>query len=192
MILKEFLNPNSTAIDHNQYVVGDKVYQSNYVQGLRILDISDIENPKEVGFFDTVPFGDNGTRFDGSWSNYPFFKSGTIVVNSGKEGCSSQVLRRETDRSRNHKRSGRNDHDQTRARSAGLLALAAPAAARSMRSDDPAPAMAGFGTRWRSRATRSWWPSPTTSAHRGPSTCTASGDGLDRGRSADRRERGAR
>jgi len=86
VVLKEFLNPNSTAIDHNQYVVGDKVYQSNYVQGLRILDISDVENPKEVGFFDTVPFGDNGTRFDGSWSNYPFFKSGTIVVNSGKEG----------------------------------------------------------------------------------------------------------
>lgn len=86
VVLKEFLNPNSTAVDHNQYVVGDKVYQSNYVQGLRILDISDIENPEEVGFFDTVPFGDNGTRFDGSWSNYPFFKSGTIVVNSGKEG----------------------------------------------------------------------------------------------------------
>ena len=85
VLLKEFLNPNSTAIDHNQYVVGDKVYQSNYVQGLRILDISDVENPEEVGFFDTVPFGDNGTRFDGSWSNYPFFKSGTIVVNSGKE-----------------------------------------------------------------------------------------------------------
>ena len=57
VILKEFLNPNGTAIDHNQYVVGDKVYQSNYVQGLRILDISDIENPKEVGFFDTVPSG---------------------------------------------------------------------------------------------------------------------------------------
>jgi choice-of-anchor B domain-containing protein len=86
VLLKEFLNPNSTAIDHNQYVKGDKVYQSNYVQGLRILDISDIENPEEVGFFDTVPFGDNDTRFDGSWSNYPFFRSGTIVVNSGKEG----------------------------------------------------------------------------------------------------------
>ena len=86
ILVEEFLNPNSTAVDHNQYVVGDKVYQSNYVQGLRIIDISDIENPREVGFFDTVPFGDNGARFDGSWSNYPFFESGTIVVNSGKEG----------------------------------------------------------------------------------------------------------
>jgi choice-of-anchor B domain-containing protein len=86
VVIKEFLNPNSTAVDHNQYVKGDKVYQSNYVQGLRILDISDIENPEEVGFFDTVPFGDNSPRFDGSWSNYPYFESGTIVVTSGKEG----------------------------------------------------------------------------------------------------------
>ncbi|CAN5892896.1 choice-of-anchor B family protein [soil metagenome] len=86
IVLKEFLNPNSTAVDHNLYVKGDKVYQSNYVQGLRILDISDIENPEEVGFFDTVPTGDNSPRFDGSWSNYPYFESGTIIVTSGKEG----------------------------------------------------------------------------------------------------------
>jgi choice-of-anchor B domain-containing protein len=86
VVLEEFLNPNSTAVDHNLYIKGDKVYQSNYVQGLRILDISDIENPEEVGFFDTVPFGDNSPRFDGSWSNYPYFESGTIIVTSGKEG----------------------------------------------------------------------------------------------------------
>ena len=86
VVLEEFLNPNSTAVDHNLYIKGDKVYQSNYVQGLRILDISDIENPEEVGFFDTVPHGDNSPRFDGSWSNYPYFESGTIIVTSGKEG----------------------------------------------------------------------------------------------------------
>ena len=61
-------------------------YQSNYVSGLRVLDISDPENPVEVGFFDTVPFGDNGPGFGGSWSNYPFFESGTIVVTSSREG----------------------------------------------------------------------------------------------------------
>ncbi|HJR53209.1 MAG TPA: choice-of-anchor B family protein [Gemmatimonadota bacterium] len=86
VLLEEFLNPNGTAVDHNQYIKGDKVFQSNYVQGLRILDISDIENPEEVGFFDTVPTGDNSPRFDGSWSNYPYFASGTIIVTSGKEG----------------------------------------------------------------------------------------------------------
>ena len=72
-------------IDHNLYIVGDLMYQSNYVSGLRVLDISDPENPEEVGFLDTVPW-DESVVFDGSWSNYPFFESGTIVVTSGKEG----------------------------------------------------------------------------------------------------------
>ncbi|CAN5123375.1 choice-of-anchor B family protein [soil metagenome] len=86
ILIHEYFNPNTTAIDHNLYIKGDKVYQSNYVSGLRILDISDIENPVEVGFFDTVPYGSNGPRFDGSWSNYPYFESGVIVVTSGDEG----------------------------------------------------------------------------------------------------------
>ena len=56
------------------------------MSGLRVLDISDRENPVQVGYFDTVPWGDDEPGFDGSWSNYPFFASGTIVVTSGKEG----------------------------------------------------------------------------------------------------------
>ncbi|MDX1661672.1 MAG: choice-of-anchor B family protein, partial [Gemmatimonadota bacterium] len=71
VLIKEYMNPEGTAIDHNLYVKGDKVFQSNYVQGLRVLDISDIENPREVGHFDTVPYGSDGPRFAGSWSNYP-------------------------------------------------------------------------------------------------------------------------
>ena len=74
------------ASDHNLYVKGDFVYQSNYQAGLRILDIRDRENPREVGFFDTVPVGENTPGFGGSWSNYPYFPSGTIAVTSGSEG----------------------------------------------------------------------------------------------------------
>jgi hypothetical protein len=67
-------------------VVGDLVYESNYSSGLRILDISDRLHPKEVGFFDTRPVGGDTPDFSGSWSNYPFFKSGTVVVTSIGEG----------------------------------------------------------------------------------------------------------
>ena len=74
------------ASDHNLYVQGDFMYQSNYVAGLQILDISDPENPRQVGSFDTVPQGDNEAGFGGSWSNYPYFESGTIVVTSSREG----------------------------------------------------------------------------------------------------------
>jgi len=77
---------DNAASDHNLYIQGDLMYQSNYVSGLRILDISDRENPEEIGFFDTVPWTPDAPGFDGSWSNYPFFSSGIIIVNSGKEG----------------------------------------------------------------------------------------------------------
>lgn len=84
-LVKEFML-DSAASDHNLYIRGNLMYQSNYNAGLRILDITDIENPVEVGHFDTTPFGENGAGFDGSWSNYPYFKSGIIAVSSIGQG----------------------------------------------------------------------------------------------------------
>ena len=72
--------------DHNMFTLGDLLYQSNNRAGLRVLDISDPENPVEVGYFDTVPHGDNGAGTGGSWSNYPYFGSGNIIVSSRFEG----------------------------------------------------------------------------------------------------------
>ncbi len=85
VLLTEFLG-STAASDHNLYVRGRYMYQSNYVAGLRIIDIADPANPVEVGHFDTVPLGENIAGFAGSWSNYPFFASGIIVVTSMKEG----------------------------------------------------------------------------------------------------------
>ncbi len=76
----------SKAIDHNLYVKGDRMYQANYTSGLRILDISDPRNPKEVGFMDTHPGDDGKPSFAGAWSVYPYFKSGAIVITSIGEG----------------------------------------------------------------------------------------------------------
>lgn len=81
----EYVSPNK-AIDHNLFVVGDKVYESNYLSGLRVLDISDRLHPKAAGFFDTVPEGPDVAEFGGSWGNYPFFGSGLVAVTSMKEG----------------------------------------------------------------------------------------------------------
>ncbi len=71
--------------DHNLYIRGDLMYQSNYQSGLRILNIRDPLVPFEVAYFDTVP-DDESVRMDGSWSNYPYFESGTIAVTSRQEG----------------------------------------------------------------------------------------------------------
>lgn len=67
--------------DHNLYIVGDLMYQSNYGAGLRILDISDPVDPVEIAYFDTTPY-EGGA----SWSNYPYFESGIVVVTSTGDG----------------------------------------------------------------------------------------------------------
>jgi len=74
------------AIDHNLYVDGNTMYQSNYTSGLRVLDVSDPANPVKVGHFDTVPYGGDQAEFNGSWSNFPYFESGIVVVTSQREG----------------------------------------------------------------------------------------------------------
>jgi len=74
------------ATDHNLYVKGDRMYQANYQAGMRVIDISDPENPVEVGFFDTTPYNGNPPGFNGAWTAYPYFESGTVVVSSIHEG----------------------------------------------------------------------------------------------------------
>ncbi len=82
----EYLGP-TTASDHNVFVKGDKVYASAYRGGMRVIDISDIDNNvmTEVGFFDTWPADDNASASvgdPGAWGVYPFFESGNIVVSN--------------------------------------------------------------------------------------------------------------
>lgn len=85
VLLKEYMGV-STSTDHNLYVRGNYMYQANYVSGLRIIDVRDPANPREVGFFDTAPLGEDAPGFGGAFSTYPFFESGTIVVTSMREG----------------------------------------------------------------------------------------------------------
>ena len=79
-----YLNPSTTTYDHNLYIREGYAFQANYNNGLRILDLADIATAKleEVAFFDTFPGSPDGVQdpFDGAWSVYPFFESGTLVV----------------------------------------------------------------------------------------------------------------
>lgn len=76
---------NLQTIDHNNYVVDNLLYQSNYSTGLRVINIQKIQSPTEVAYFDTYISGDI-VDFVGSWSNYPYLKSGTLLVSSIEEG----------------------------------------------------------------------------------------------------------
>ena len=72
--------------DHNLYVSGTKMYMSNNRAGLRVIDVSDPENPVEIGYFDTTPWSEDAAGFDGTWSVYPYFESGVILLSSRREG----------------------------------------------------------------------------------------------------------
>ncbi len=95
LLVKEVFLDNG-ASDHNLYVKGNFIYESNYNAGLRILDITDPANPVEAGHFDTAPNAPNTYGFAGSWGNYPFFESGIIAISSKAEGL-FLVRKREVD-----------------------------------------------------------------------------------------------
>lgn len=89
------------AIDHNQYVVDGLSYMSNYGSGLRVVNVTSVAQDstgagfKEVGFFDVHPEDDavgGEVKFTGSWSVYPYFQSGHLLVNSIERGIFSVKL----------------------------------------------------------------------------------------------------
>jgi choice-of-anchor B domain-containing protein len=77
------------AIDHNLYIDGQYVFESNYTAGLRILEYDKktlaAGKLREVAYFDVFPASDLA-EFLGTWSNYPYFDSGTVVVNAIDSG----------------------------------------------------------------------------------------------------------
>lgn len=89
VVAHEYIGPVMSS-DHNLFVVGNRVYESNYGSGLRVLDISERTRPREIAYFDSAPFNDDGPGHSaaqsGAWSNYPFFGSGVVVFTSVREG----------------------------------------------------------------------------------------------------------
>jgi len=78
----EYSGPTG-ATDHNGYVKGDEFYLANYKAGIRVIDISDIENGNmtETGYFD-VYTPNNSSGYDGAWNIYPYFDSGNLMITS--------------------------------------------------------------------------------------------------------------
>lgn len=76
---------NETAVGHNLYTVGNLLFEANYTSGLRIFDVTNPLNAVETAYFDTVPESTAAT-FNGLWSVYPFFPSGTVIGSDLERG----------------------------------------------------------------------------------------------------------
>jgi choice-of-anchor B domain-containing protein len=77
----------TTTLDHNLYVLGNRVFQANYTSGLRVLEFGDLANMElmEIAFLVTYPDNRQG-GFAGAWSVYPYLPSGIIIVSDGTNG----------------------------------------------------------------------------------------------------------
>jgi choice-of-anchor B domain-containing protein len=62
-------------VDHNLYIRGRYMYQGNYGAGLRIINVADPKNPKEVGYL---------TNAGSAWGTYPYFKHDVVAVSTDK------------------------------------------------------------------------------------------------------------
>lgn len=87
-----FYEHETASTDHNLYIKNNYAYETNYTSGLQILELSEVANAnlKKVAYFDTqpelsFPSGPSGTWL-GTWSNYPFFESGMVVLSDIETG----------------------------------------------------------------------------------------------------------
>lgn len=82
-----FYDHGTVSTDHNLYIHEGLVYTANYTSGLRVLSTERIDQGilEEVAWVDTHPHED-AFGYEGAWSVYPFFESGTIIISDVNEG----------------------------------------------------------------------------------------------------------
>jgi choice-of-anchor B domain-containing protein len=70
---------DTMSIDHNIYTEGRVAFASNYTSGLRVYDTRNVPELSEIAYFDVYPQNDDPI-FEGTWSNYPYFRQKKIVA----------------------------------------------------------------------------------------------------------------
>ena len=75
------------SIPHNVFVEGDLAFLSYYTAGVRVLDLTDPEDPQEAAFYDTRPNNETST-FSGCWGVFPYYphSPGLVVANDIEQG----------------------------------------------------------------------------------------------------------
>jgi hypothetical protein len=82
MVAEYIVDPESVV--HNAYVDGNLLYVAHYTEGVRIVDLSNPENPVEIAYYDTYLPNEYG--YEGCWSVFPYFESGKIIASDLQSG----------------------------------------------------------------------------------------------------------
>lgn len=77
--------PPGNSVVHNVVIKDTLAYVSHYEEGIRVLNISNPEQPQEIAYYDTYP-ASNTNNYRGNWGNYPFFASGKIISSDMQTG----------------------------------------------------------------------------------------------------------
>jgi choice-of-anchor B domain-containing protein len=97
-VFRGVIKSEDKSIDHNQYTLDGISYQANYGSGLRLVNVTSLNDDdsgagvETIAYFDVHPEDDEvggEAEFYGAWSVYPYFSSGNIVVSSIERGIYS-------------------------------------------------------------------------------------------------------
>jgi choice-of-anchor B domain-containing protein len=69
---------------HNVMLKGDTAYVSHYYDGLQVFDLTDLDDPKRIAWYDTFRKPNNSGR--GAWGIYAGLPSGRILISDRQRG----------------------------------------------------------------------------------------------------------
>jgi choice-of-anchor B domain-containing protein len=67
---------SNKVIAHNVYIKGNAMFVAHYTEGIRIVDVTDPANMKELAYHKP---SSSTAEFGGTWGVYPWFKSGNVI-----------------------------------------------------------------------------------------------------------------
>jgi choice-of-anchor B domain-containing protein len=85
-IYQGFVPALEDSIDHNLYVKGNYIYAANYTSGMQVFEITDPAAGELTRVASIDTFDGSGMFYDGAWSVYPFFDSGTLIISDMSNG----------------------------------------------------------------------------------------------------------
>jgi choice-of-anchor B domain-containing protein len=71
---------------HNPFVKGNLIYTSYYEDGVQVFNISNINNPVRVAYYDTEPDNTTYSGTNNNWGIYPYLPSGNIIASDTEHG----------------------------------------------------------------------------------------------------------